>query len=172
VPRTEVRPLTSDDPVPIARAFAEIGWTGKTAGQYRTYLDEQAAGTRDVFVGWLDETFAGYLTVRWASDYAPFRAGGVPEIQDINVLPAFRRRGIASILMDTAEARIATRCGTAGIGVGLYADYAAAHLMYLNRGYLPDGRGVAYRGTTVPPGDPVRVDDDLALMMTRHLPGE
>ena len=43
------------------------------------------------------------------------------------------------------------------------------HLMYLKRGYLPDGRGVAYAAAPVPAGAPVRVDDDLALMMTRSL---
>jgi hypothetical protein len=41
--------------------------------------------------------------------------------------------------------------------------------MYLKRGYLPDGRGLAYRFTTVCPGATVRVDDDLNLMMTRPL---
>ncbi|MFC0527109.1 GNAT family N-acetyltransferase [Phytohabitans kaempferiae] len=129
----------------------------------------QQAGTRAAFVSWWDGGFAGYLTVRWTSDYAPFRAAGVPEIVDLNVLPQFRRRGIASTLMDAAEGLIATRSDTAGIGVGLYADYAAAHLMYLRRGYLPDGRGVAYRGANVEPAASVRVDDDLALMLIRRL---
>ncbi len=54
--------------------------------------------------------------------------------------------------MDSAESVIAARSKTAGLGVGLYADYAAAHLMYLKRGYLPDGRGIAYEFTPVPPG--------------------
>lgn len=52
---------------------------------------------------------------------------------------------------------------------GLYADYTAAHLMYLSRGYRPDGRGLACRGTPVEPGAPVRVDTDLALMMTTRV---
>jgi hypothetical protein len=30
-------------------------------------------------------------------------------------------------------------------------------------------RGITYRGVTVEPGETVRVDDDLALMMTRRL---
>jgi hypothetical protein len=71
--------------------------------------------------------------------------------------------------MDQAEALIKVRSDTAGIGVGLNADYAAAHLMYLRRGYLPDGRGVAYQGQTVQSPASVRVDDDLVLMMTRRL---
>jgi GNAT superfamily N-acetyltransferase len=117
--------------------------------------------------------FAGYVTVVWVSGYRPFAEAGIPEIQDLNVLPQFRRRGIASALMDAAEAAIATRAETAGIGVGLYADYGAAHLMYLRRGYLPDGRGIAYRGATVAPASRVPVDDDLVLMMARrlHAPG-
>jgi ribosomal protein S18 acetylase RimI-like enzyme len=117
--------------------------------------------------------FAGYVTVVWVSGYRPFAEAGIPEIQDLNVLPQFRRRGIASALMDAAEAAIAARAETAGIGVGLYADYGAAQLMYLRRGYLPDGRGIAYRGATVAPATRVPVDDDLVLMMARrlHAPG-
>jgi hypothetical protein len=71
--------------------------------------------------------------------------------------------------MDSAEALIAARSDVAGIGLGLYADYAGAHLMYLSRGYRPDGRGLAYRGVTINPGASVLVDDDLVLMMTRTL---
>jgi GNAT superfamily N-acetyltransferase len=169
VHEVDVRPLAANDPVTIAQAFAALGWPGKTVDQYQRYLDDQVAGTRAVLVAWFEDRFAGHLTVRWSSAYAPFFDAGIPEIQDLNVLPQLRRRGLASALMDAAEVLIAARRDTAGIGVGLYADHAAAHLMYLHRGYLPDGRGVAYRGSTVPPGSPVLVDDDLALMMTRRL---
>jgi GNAT superfamily N-acetyltransferase len=71
----------------------------------------------------------------------PFCQVGIPEIQDLNVLPQFRRGRVAASLMDAAEALIAARHDTAGIGVGLYSDYVAAHLMYLRWGYLPDGPG-------------------------------
>ncbi|WP_199511210.1 GNAT family N-acetyltransferase [Nucisporomicrobium flavum] len=165
----EIRLLEEHDLEEIPAAFAAIGWPGKDAALYRSYLSDQREGSRTVLVAAVDGRFAGYLTVHWRSGYEPFRAAGTPEITDLNVLPHLRRRGIARALMDRAEALIAERSPTAGIGVGLYADYAAAHLMYLRRGYLPDGRGVAYGATPVPPGTPVRVDDDLALMMTRPL---
>ena len=157
------------DPVVMAQAFAAVRWPGKDVDQYRRYLEEQADGTRAVVVATVDGRFAGYLTVCWSSGYAPFRAAGVPEIVDLNVLPHFRRRGVASALMDAAEGLIAVRADVAGVGVGLYAAYAAADLIYLSRGYLPDGRGVAYGGAPVEPGTAVRVDDGLALMMTRRL---
>lgn len=169
MPDLHLRPLTAADTEEISAAFAVLGWPGKTVARYEAYLDDQTSGRRAVVVASVDGTFAGYLTVRWASDYVPFRDAGVPEIQDLNVLPQFRRRHIATALMDAAEARIAERCDTAGLGVGLYADYSAAHHMYLSRGYRPDGHGVAYRGESVQPGGFVRVDDDLTIMMTRRL---
>lgn len=169
MPSITVRPLLPADVDLLPPAFAEVNWPGKTADQYRRYLAEQAAGTRSVLVASMDDTFAGYLTVAWQSGYRPFRSAGVPEIQDLNVLPRFRRRRVAWTLMDEAEDLISERSATAGIGVGLYADYSAAHLMYLRRGYLPDGRGVAYRGSVVLPGTSVRVDDNLVLMLIRRL---
>ncbi|MEO3818768.1 GNAT family N-acetyltransferase [Plantactinospora sp. B24E8] len=164
-----VRPLAPADVDVLPPAFAEVNWPGKTADQYRRYLAEQEAGTRSVLVASVDDTFAGYLTVAWQSGYRPFRLAGIPEIQDLNVLPRFRRRRVAWTLMDRAEELIAERSTTAGIGVGLYVNYSAAHLMYLRRGYLPDGRGVTYRGSVVLPGTSVRVDDDLVLMLVRRL---
>jgi ribosomal protein S18 acetylase RimI-like enzyme len=150
----------------IAAAFDEIGWN-KPESQYRRYLDEQEAGTRDVLVATVGGEFAGYVTVRWTSPYEPF--DGMPEIQDFNVLPKFRRRGIGSALMDAAEALVAERSPVVGIGVGLYPDYGQAQRMYVRRGYLPDGRGLIYDGRQVPPMETIRNDDSATLMFTKQL---
>src|SRR5690349_20179724 len=99
----EIRSLGPADPEVIARALAGIGWHHRTVDQYERYLREQAAGDCAVLVAARAGEFAGYLGVRWVSGYEPFRAAGVPEIVDLNVLPRFRRRGAASALMDTAE---------------------------------------------------------------------
>ena len=165
----DIRPLTDADVEAIPPAFAALGWPGKSIEQYRRYLREQAAGERLVLVALADGVFAGYVTVHWVSGYPPFREGGFPEIQDFNVLPDFRRRGIGTALMDAAEKAAAQRSDTVGVGVGLYADYGSAQRMYARRGYIPDGRGVNYRGVAQPPGTTVRLDDDLILMMTRRL---
>jgi GNAT superfamily N-acetyltransferase len=162
-----IRRLAVGDIETITAAFTAVGWPGKDAGLYTRYLREQEAGERLVLLA--ADDLAGYLTVDLHSGYPPFREAGVPEITDLNVLPQRRRRGIATALMDVAESEIARRSATAGIGVGLYADYGPAHLMYLARGYRPDGRGVVYRGEQVEPGATVRVDDDLTLMMTRRV---
>ncbi len=164
-----VRPLASADLAVIPAALAAAGWPGKPVEQYERYLDEQRSGARGVLVATPGGTFAGYLTVCWASGYPPFRAAGIPEIQDLNVLPRSRRQGVGSALMDAAEAAVAARCDVAGIGVGLYEAYGAAQRLYAARGYVPDGRGIVSGGVPVPAGADVRVDDDLALMMTRRL---
>ena len=162
----EIRPLRVDDPPVVAAAFDEIGWN-KPESKYRLYLDDQEAGTRDVLVATVGGAFAGYVTVRWVSPYEPF--DGIPEVQDFNVLPKFRRRGIGSALMDAAEALVSERSAVVGIGVGLYADYGTAQRMYVRRGYIPDGRGLLYNLQQVPPGEMVRNDDDTVLMFTKQL---
>jgi GNAT superfamily N-acetyltransferase len=167
---TEVRPLRASDPAVIAAAFEAIGWS-KLAAQYERYLEEQRAGHRHVFVAWVGDAFAGYVTLNWHPEYPPFRAETIPEIQDFNVLPAFRRRGIGSALLDAAEALAAERVGVVGIGVGLDPDYGPAQRLYVRRGYVPDGRGIACHHRPVKYGDQVTVDDDLVLYFTRSLSG-
>jgi ribosomal protein S18 acetylase RimI-like enzyme len=158
-----IRRLRSEDCEPISGAFTAIGWN-KPVEQYRRYLEEQAADIRPVLVAFSDGEFAGYVTVRWQPHYSSF-----PEIQDLNVLPQFRRRGIATGLVDQAEALVAARSEWVGIGVGMYPDYGPAQRMYVLRGYVPDGRGLTYRDRPVAPMERVIVDDDLVLFFRKRL---
>jgi GNAT superfamily N-acetyltransferase len=163
-----IRELMAGDIPGIVAAFSALGWN-KPVAQYERYLAEQVRGEREVLVAFHHETFAGYLTVMWQPEYAPFRESGVPEIQDLNVLPHVRQRGIASRLLDMAEQRIALRSPVSGIGVGMDADYGAAQRLYVQRGYVPDGRGLTSHGRHVRWGETVTVDDDLVLYFTKRL---
>lgn len=153
----------------MAAAFVAMGWPDRKATLER-YLSEQTAGSRPMFVAFLEGTFAGYVTLAWQSSYAHFAAAGIPEIKDLNVVEPFRRRGIAGALVEAAEELIATRSDIAGIGVGMYPDYGPAQRMYVLRGYVPDGRGLSWRDQTAAPMDEVTVDDDLVLFLTKRLP--
>lgn len=161
-----LRALRAEDAEPIAAAFAAQGWR-KPAAQYVAYMRQQEAGDRDVLVAEVNGAFAGYVTIVWESDYLPFRAEGIPEIVDLNVLIKYRRQGIATALLDKAERRIGKRSRIAGIGVGMTGDYGAAQILYVRRGYRPDGRGLAVRGVSSQHGDQVMVDDDLTLYLTK-----
>jgi GNAT superfamily N-acetyltransferase len=162
-----IRPLRDDDPVIISAALTALGWD-KPVSQYERYVEQQRAGERSVLVATVDGEYAGYVTVWWAEPrYEPFR--GIPEVQDFNVLPKYRRRGIGSGLMDAAEALVAERSPVVAIAVGLYADYGSAQRMYVRRGYIPDGKGIMYDNQPVPPGEMLRNDDDATLQFTKTL---
>jgi GNAT superfamily N-acetyltransferase len=160
--------LVHSDIVEIAGAFAALGWN-KPAAQYERYLEQQAAGEREIFVARWAALFAGYVTVSWHSDYPPFAARNIPEIQDFNVLPPLRRRRIGTALMDLAERRVLERSRVIGIGVGLHRDYGAAQRLYVLRGYVPDGLGITTHGRRAEWGDTAKVDDDLVLWLTRSV---
>ncbi|MCH7742735.1 MAG: GNAT family N-acetyltransferase [Proteobacteria bacterium] len=69
-------------------------------------------GAREVLVALMDGAFAGYLTIVWEPEYEPFQDSHIPEVQDFNVLPMFRRKRIGTALMDKAEELVATRSNT------------------------------------------------------------
>ena len=163
-----IRLLEERDIQEITDAFQEIGWE-KPASQYEIYLKEQAQKLRDVYVAFIEEHFAGYLTICWTSTYGPFREESIPKIVDFNVLPKNRRQGIGARLMDKAESEIAKVSSVAGIGVGLDSDYGAAQRLYVKRGYIPDGRGLHYRGHYPVYGEKITVDDSLAIYLTKKL---
>jgi GNAT superfamily N-acetyltransferase len=164
----QIRPLKDEDPPVISAAFADIGWR-KPISQYERYLSEQAVGHRTCLVATAGDLFAAYVTVNWSPDYAAFAELNIPEIQDLNVIPAFRRLGIATQLLDSAEAKIAVRADVAGVGVGLHPGYNAAQKLYVKRGYVPDGRGLTYRNEFVQEGMSVVLDDELVLHLTKYV---
>ena len=120
-------------------------------------------------MAYLNDDVAGFVTLKWDSDYPPFAAKKIPEIKDLNVVPLFRNKGIGNALLDMAEAEALKRSPIIGIGVGLYADYGPAQKIYIKRGYKPDGRGMTYDHKPVVPGAAYPIDDDLILWMTKLL---
>lgn len=163
-----IRSLVEDDAQVISESFARIGWS-KPAEQYVRYVTEQHEGVRECWIALAGGSFAGYVTIRWSPDYLGLVGSGVPEIQDLNVLPEFRKRGIASRLLDFAETEAGRRSHVVGIGVGLHPGYNAAQRLYVKRGYVPDGLGVTYKDRFVTEGEHVPFDDDLVLHFTKEL---
>ena len=164
----QIQQMTPADVEPVAAAFRAEG-LNKTAEQLRGYLDEQSEGWRTALVAWLGAEVSGYVTICWTPGYPPFKDAGIPEIQDLNVLPSHRRRGVAGRLMDEAERLVAERSASAGIGVGLGPDYGPAQRMYVLRGYVPDAMGSAWRGRPVGWGDSLTVNDDFVLHLVKAL---
>jgi GNAT superfamily N-acetyltransferase/NTP pyrophosphatase (non-canonical NTP hydrolase) len=167
--------LAADHIQLLSGAFNQIGWH-KPSSLFEEYLKEQEAGERLVWVAKVQDEFAGYVTLKWQSHYPSFQAQNIPEIKDLNVLPAYRKIGVGSLLLDTAEKEAATKGAAVGIGVGLYAGedggYGPAQRLYIKRGYIPDGKGVTYHYQPTMPGNSYPLDDGLVLWFTRKLRGD
>src|SRR5919112_6767598 len=166
-----IRPLEDRDVAPSSASFDSLCWN-KPRTQYERYLAEQRRGVRAVFVAFVDDEFAGYVTINWNSTYPPFRDDGIPEIQDFNVLPRFRRQGIGTRLLDEAEREVSQRSTVAGIGVGMSPDYGAAQRLYVLRGYVPDAQGLTRSGSPVEHEDDIVVNEALVLYLTKSLAAE
>lgn len=163
-----IRLMEEQDIPNIVKPFEQLGWH-KPESLYKQYWMEQSLKTRDVYVVFVKDEFAGYLTICWISPYKPFRDKNIPEVVDFIVLPKFRRMGIGTKLMDKAEREISRVSSIAGIGVGMTPDYGAAQRMYVLRGYIPDGLGLHWRDHYPQFGEVVKMDDDLALYFTKEL---
>lgn len=169
---TILKSLSPADIPSIVSAFSQIGWN-KPASVFEEYLEEVVAGDRLVWVAFAHEQFAGYITLKWQSEYPSFREQNIPEIMDLNVLPHARKMGLGSHLLAIAEKEAATKSDIIGIGVGLYAGedggYGAAQRLYVKRGYIPNGKGVTYNYQPTIPGTSYPLDDDLVLWFTKKL---
>lgn len=159
---------SSDIPI-IVEGFIQSNWTEKPASTFEQYLNEQQKQERMIWVAYLENHFAGYVTLKWKSQYSGFKEDNISEIMDLNVLPAFRKLGIGTALMEKAEQEAASKYKTVGIGVSLYVDYVSAQKLYINRGYIPDGKGITYNYQPTIPGNNYPLDDDLVLWFTKKL---
>jgi GNAT superfamily N-acetyltransferase len=166
-----VRRMVPEDARVMASAFSAIAWTSKTIELFARYSREQAEGRRHVLVALVAGEFAGYVTINWDPTYEPLARAGIPELEDLNVLPGFRRQGIATRLVATAEVVVSRRSRQVGIAVGLHPGYNAAQRMYVLRGYVPDGNGVTVGDEFVREGQTVTMDDQVLLHLLKDLPG-
>jgi predicted GNAT family acetyltransferase len=121
-------------------------------------------GAGTYLVAWDGDLPVGHAHVAWSETKL-----GVPEIQDVFVLPEWRRRGVASALTQTAE-RLAAGRGhrRTSLGVGIGND--AARRLYAKLGYEDGGLPLErVLGTIIIRGEPFAVDDTL-LYLVKTLP--
>ncbi|CAH1055261.1 GNAT family N-acetyltransferase [Paenibacillus pseudetheri] len=163
-----IRMLNESDPEVISKAFHLQGWE-KPIDLFLKYLEEQNKEQRVTLVAEFKGDFAGYVNVMWQSDYPYFKEHLIPEIQDFNVLIKHRRCGIGTLLMDRSEEIIRERSEVSGLGVGIYSDYGAAQSLYVNRGYVPDGKGIFKNDEYLQYGQQVVIDHDLNLFFVKQL---
>lgn len=148
--------------------FSQIGWP-KPDGYFRECLTLQLAGAIVFFVAHEGDQYVGHAKLVWQPDYPGFVERDLPEIQDLNVLPAYRKQGTGTALIHACEVMAAGRHDEIGIGVGLHPGYNNAQRLYSKLGYILDGRGVHYDDKPIIKGHSYRFDDDLVICFTKRL---
>jgi len=118
----------------------------------------------------IDGKIIGRVLYNEQPKHKPFKALGIPEIQDLFINPGFRRRGVATLLIKHCE-DVAKKQShkQIGISVALHKNAGAAQILYTKLGYVPDGLGVTYDRAPVDFAALKPVDDDLCIMLTKYL---
>lgn len=143
--------------------------TQHSASVYTSYFEKSQQGECEFIIAEAKGQIAGFGILVWNSAYEDFKEEHIPEIKTIEVAADYRRKGIATAMMDELEKRArADGCTFCGAGVGLAEFYEDAQNLYEKRGYQPDGKGIFYiEEAFVQNG--LEVDDNQALMMIKPL---
>ena len=112
-------------------------------------------------VAWEDTVPVGHAHIAWSETHL-----GLPEIQDVFVVPELRRRGIASELTYAAEAEARAR-GWDRMSLSVSQDgNAAAGRLYAKLGYADAGvEPVRVLGQVMLRTGPLDVDDTLVYLV-------
>jgi GNAT superfamily N-acetyltransferase len=123
-------------------------------------LDEQARDGSTYLIAWEGDRPVGHAHIAWDGTHL-----GLPEIQDVFVLPELRRRGIASQLTHAAEDE-ARRRGWDRISLSVSrSDNPSAAQLYAKLGYVDAGVApVRVLGQIILRGRPFDVDDTLVYL--------
>ena len=109
----------------------------------------------------------GFCVLNHKPKYTLYARLGIPEIQDIFVLPECRGQGIATSLIRHCESLC--KVDMIGISVPVTSAFGTAQRLYARLGYIPDGNGVTYDRDIVPTGTLARADENLCLMLIKDL---
>lgn len=166
-----IKVIQQDDIPNMVKTMKEADRIGPN---YQVYFnrchEENKSGDRVTFVAYSGGCVAGYVNIIFISGYPYFSENNIPEINDLYVVPSYRREGIGLMLIKSCE-EYAAEAGyqMIGLGVGLYKDYGNAQRLYTKNGYQLDGNGLMYQNGQVSPGANILVDDDLLLYLYKEL---
>ena len=160
----DIRQATEED-IPALYALYEV--IGKKHEEYfESVLEKDCV----ILIASEDERDVGFGILNFEPKYSLYQKLDIPEIQDVNVIPDARQKGVATALVMAFE-NIADDQGAEkiGISVGLTKDYGPAQRLYVKLDYMPDGNGITYDREGVVFGQSYTADDDLCLMMVKDL---
>jgi len=114
------------------------------------------------FLATHSDDIAGFITIGMSLEK------NMPYIKTLEVFKPYRRRGVATRLMDVAEDHIAQNMGgEVVLWVPLNEKFGPAQRLYAKRGYIPDGSGALKDGIPIKRGETVTFDNVLLCLVKR-----
>ncbi len=162
-----VRPMNREDIPAICKADND---ESEAFVRYlNRQLDFQDNNECAALLALCDDLVAGYVFLFYQCRWGALKNRGLPGICDLVVFEPYRRKGIATKLMDHAEALARRENTKVYLDVCLSAEYGPAQRFYVMRGYVPDGEGVYYEEHVLKKDEVCRNDDELTLCLVKEL---
>jgi len=132
----DIRPLSADELPLVERTLLRY------PGKHQERLEAQARGECLYLIAWREGDPVGHLNLRLGGRKLSERATriGAAQIEDLRVDERNRRRGVATRLMQRAEAEADER-GFGALGLGVDVDNRPARALYAKEGYEESGFG-------------------------------
>lgn len=165
--KIEIRKMTREDIIPVCKADDDM------SDDFIEYLEfqlkNQDNGECSALIALCDGEVAGYVYLYYNCRWGGCKNQGLPSIVDLKVFDNYRRNGVASQLLDAAE-RIAKKyAAKVYLDVGLNRSYGAAQILYIKRGYIPNGNGVYFKQNVCQINEQYINNGELILCLIKEL---
>ena len=165
----QIRKMAYDD-IPLI-CKAEKDESEANVEYLKNHMENQDNKMCTVFIALYDNQIAGHVFLYNECRWGGLKNQGLPSVVDLVVYESYRRKGIATALMDAAEREAQRINSKIYLDVCLNSEYGPAQCFYIKRGYVPDGAGVYYEEEVLGLNASCRNDDELTLCLVKELKG-
>jgi len=163
----EIRKMIYDDIPFICKADND---ESEEYVQYlKNNLDNQENNKCSAIVALFNDQISGYVFLYYECEWGGLKNQDLPSVVDLIVFESFRRKGIATAIMDFAEEEAFNFNSRLYLDVCLNSEYGPAQCFYIKRGYIPDGAGAYYEQEVLDVNAACKNDDELTLCLVKEL---
>ena len=138
----------------------------KSGETFNTLYARQRLKKANVYVAEFEGKLLGYIVVSYETTV---KGEVLVHIEDLFVLPLFRKCGVGKSILDYAEREIMRRYDKAHASIGIGSKFGAAQRLFVKNGYIPDGMGARFNGRVLPDGAQATNIRSLCLKYTKEL---
>lgn len=164
---TDVRIMHYND-IPLI-CLADGDESQKNITYLKRQLDNQQKQECSALLALYHGEVSGYVFLYYQCRWGGLGGCKIPSVVDLIVFKKYRRKKIATILLDLAEDIARHHCDKIYLDVCLNSDYGPAQKLYAKRGYIPDGKGVYYENKICETNAVCKNNDDLTLCLIKEL---